>query len=158
MFLIIYYFLQLLHDRWKLHPDGDDDEASFRSESKLLFNEDDDAQFQAYADSISKILDDSRRSMQMDRCYSYSDLLKLRYNYDKIVTGTSGVERGSNRTFYPVYNKFMYLLDKNALKYSFNTNGNTNNNSRATSPTAAQIPLNSAGQQQSVHRYNRHIQ
>ena len=93
----------------------------------------------------------------MDRCYSYSDLLKLRYNYDKIVTGTSGVERGNNRTFYPVYNKFMYLLDKNALKHSFNTNGNTNNNTRATSPTAAQIPLNSAGQQQSVHRINSHI-
>lgn len=134
--------------------DGDE-EVSYDSRSRLSFNEEDqvqnDAHFQAYVDSISKILDSSdRRGMGIgtDRCYSYSDLLKLRFNYDNIVTSTSGVERGSNRTFYPVYNKFVYLLDKNALKHSFSASSTTNNNTRASSPVAAQ---NSVGEVHSIN-------
>ena len=117
--------------------DFGDDTAS-ADLSKFSMNEEDqdqnDKNFKEYVQSISKILDTDRRSNKMDRSYSYSDLLKLRFNYDSIYTNTGGVERG-NRNFYPVYKKFMYLLDKNALKHSFNESNN-GTVSRAESPTS----------------------
>lgn len=122
--------------------DFDDETTASYDHSKYSMNgeNENDKNFEAYVNSISKILDDDRRSNKMDRCYSYSDLLKLRFNYDSIYTNTTGVERG-NRSFYPVYKKFMYLLDKNALKHSFNE---TSSNavaagSRPDSPTSPTI-------------------
>lgn len=131
---------KIINDQTFLTSNKDDFEddgmsADTTKFSKFSINdeEDHDKSFQEYVQSISNILDNDRRGNKMDNCYSYSDLLKMRYNYDSIYTSTAAVERG-NRSFYPVYKKFMYLLDKNALKHSFNETV-SNNISRPSSPT-----------------------
>ena len=135
--------------------DFDDDDTASVDVSKFSMNGEDqnqnDKNFQEYVHSISKILDTDRRSNKMDRSYSYSDLLKLRFNYDSIYTNTGAVDRG-NRSFYPVYKKFMYLLDKNALKHSFNESANNGTISRAESPTSPTSPtmLNVANEDNNI--------